>query len=152
MIRWVKRHAPAPSINYLIVGALIASMLLISLAAMNLWVSVTANQSVDAQRRSDEVTTCRSAWRTPIDRADAALEEARNARDDAYLVGLAAVVREDDDVLLGLLDEVPVVREEVAAAIEAKRQASRSYELAVQQSLRDPASFLESCRTDPPPG
>jgi hypothetical protein len=115
-------------------------------------VSVTNSQSVDAQRRSDEVTACRSAWRTPIDRADASLEEARNARDDAYLVGLTAVVNEDDATMADLLGQVPVVRQEVSEAIEAKRQASRAYELAVQQSLRDPAQFLEDCRTNPPPG
>ena len=150
MIRWVRDHAPAPSINHLVAAALVASMLLITLAGINLWVSVTANQSVDAQRRSDEVTACRSAWRTPIDQADAELELARNERDDAYLLGLAAAVTDDDQTLRDLLDQVPDVRVDVAAAVEAKRVAAIEYEAAVQRSLRDPAGFLADCRNDPP--
>lgn len=160
-----------PSIDTLVRLTVAVVVVLVGLATWTLWLTsqgrtaaAASRRAIAAQVRSDEITACRSEWRTPIDRADAQLEEAtarleaaRTTRDDAFLVGLVATVTNDDATLAGLLDQVPAARAEVAAAqadvdtaARAKAEAAGRYDRAVRLSRTDPDRLLAECRRLPP--
>lgn len=66
---WIRAHAPVASTRALFLGAVLASALIVSLAAANLVVTLRNQAGIDATRRfestqleSDEVAACRAAF------------------------------------------------------------------------------------------
>ncbi|RTL08435.1 MAG: hypothetical protein EKK62_07705 [Acidimicrobiia bacterium] len=59
---WVRQHAPAPSTDHLIIGAIITSVLLVSLSFASLIITWQGKTASDRQADADEIAACRSAY------------------------------------------------------------------------------------------
>lgn len=130
----------------ILIATLVVTVVSVAIGAILIKVGVDSQGGIDAQTRSDEIAACRSERRGGIDRAIDQLEAARVRRDDALIGGLVAVVTNDDAALDQLVAVADDVRAETAAALEAKEQATRDYQDAVELSRTNPTRFLADCR------
>lgn len=58
---WVRRHAPSPSTNHLIVAAICVSVLVLSLAAATLMFTLQGRASDEARDEQAQVSACRAS-------------------------------------------------------------------------------------------
>lgn len=58
---WVREHAPAPSTNRLVVGAIVVSVLVLSISAATLAVTVSGRADDRAREENARITACRSS-------------------------------------------------------------------------------------------
>lgn len=152
---WARRVVLSPfralrigltSTDLLIRATVVAAMVLVAMSAYTLYVSAQGRAGIDAQRRSDEITACRSEYRAPIDQASDLLEAARVRRDDGLIAGLVAAVTDDDEGLADLIDEAEDIRAQTTQALAIREAATADYAAAVQLSRTDPSRFLQECR------
>lgn len=121
------------STDWLIRAVVAASLALIILAGLTLWVSAGGRAGVQAIDRNGEIAACRSNLN-----ADVVLAKAKV--DDVILDGLIAVAAEDDAALTAAVSQITEVRRERDAAITAYGQGTELAE-------RDPDAFLAECRS-----
>lgn len=128
----------------MVVGLVTAATLI--LAALIYPQVSSSSAGIEAQRESDQITACRSAYRADIDTAVLRLAIAQSASDELIRRGLAAVALRDRELLNEIAHEAERVDEAINDAVVNAARANDAYAQAVEQSAQDPDAFLASCK------
>lgn len=120
------------STDWLIRAVVLASLALIGLASLTLWVSASGRAGVAAIDRNGEIANCRSNLNAHVVLAKAEV-------DDVVLDGLIAAAVGDDTDMLAVVERIAAVRERRDVAVNAYGEGTELAE-------RDPDAFLRSCR------
>ena len=115
------------------------------LAAAALPVLLDTSETVEVQRRSDEIARCRSELRARIDTATAVSDRRESERVDAIGDVIVASVAEDDPALAAAARRLRATGVHAAEARDGVDRANRAYERAVRLSGSDPDRFLAEC-------
>jgi hypothetical protein len=128
--------------------ALITAATLI-LAAIGLPQIVRGADNTAAQRRSDDISACRSEYRSGIDDASLRLDQG-NAQSLSHITNaLAAVALDDNRRLAELAALAPSIEASKTDALDDLSVATKAYAKAVKLSRQDPSRFLELCKRRP---
>lgn len=120
------------STDWLIRAVVLASLALIVLAAITLWVSASGRAGVRAIDRNAEASNCKSNLNAQVVLAKAEV-------DDVILDGLIAAAVGDDEEMLEVVARIAPVRKQRDAAVHA-------YDEGTALAESDPEAFLEACR------
>lgn len=133
------------TVNWLLVVISIVTAVTLVLGAFGLKEITTGNTAIEAQRRSDKITSCRAAARARIDDAIVELLLAQAASDDLICRGFAAAALNDRELLLNIGEAASDASDRIERATEHVTEATDEYTNALQLSRDDPDKFLEQC-------
>jgi len=108
---------------------------------------VSQQSSLDSKQTLD-IGGCRTKYRSQVDDAIAQSISSLVDLGVVNLDGLKAAIQEDEATLDELIAQYPLTREDALEVIDTIESSTNTYLNKVDESIKDPETFLKDCRKD----